>query len=115
MPVASSSLPEVSLPPAVAAVAGKTDALDSAIAIGAALRQMAEQDQRHYALARARAGMAATMTGVYTVVRGFDHLGTKYEPGMLIDREILGDAGVYRFLLARSIRLADPGAASEAA
>jgi hypothetical protein len=101
--------PPMSAP--VRSVTGTLDRLDRAATLIAAIRQSAEQDQRHRSLALIRAGMPDQMTGTYTTVRQFDHLGVQYTPGMLVNREIIHDAGLYRLQLARAIRLADPGAA----
>jgi hypothetical protein len=93
----------VSLPPGLTAVAGVVDRLDAAAALGAALRQSAEIDQRHQALARLQNGLPALMTGCYRVTRAFSHCGTTYPVGTLLDASLLSHGELYRFWKGRQI------------
>jgi hypothetical protein len=93
----------VSLPPGLAAVAGVVDRLDAAAALGAALRQSIETDQRHQALARIQLGVPAQMTGCYRVIREVSHCGANYPVGTLLDASLLSHGELFRFWKGRQI------------
>jgi hypothetical protein len=94
----------VSLPPAVATVSTTLDRLGAAAGLIAALKQAADLNERHHALARIRAGFQVEMGGLYEVVRGFHALGSDFAPGALVDRSILCDGMLHRYFLGRAIR-----------
>jgi hypothetical protein len=113
-PVATSPLPEVSLAPAVAEVSGRLDRLDSALGLLAGIRQAAEQDSRHRSLCVVRR-VPSEMLGTFEVLRPFTHLTTEYRAGMLVSRDVVGDGGLYRLQIGRTIRQTEAGRPASAA
>jgi hypothetical protein len=91
----------------VAAVADMLNRLDAAFGRCDAIRQAKETDSRHYRLAANR-GLVGEQRGVYRVLQKLlcSEDGLPFEPGMLIDRTLMSDGGLYRCQLARHVRLA---------
>jgi hypothetical protein len=78
------------------------DALDSALARVAAIKQARQLDQYHHDLSRVR-GVAAEFPGTYRVTAAFDCLidGLKFEAGTLIDSSLLGPGSLQRLVSTR--------------
>lgn len=109
-------LPEAPpMPAQLEAVTGAFNRLADALGLVGGIKQGAEQDARHAALSRVRAGMPATMTGVFQVTRAFTHMGVTFPVGALVDRSIFGDSALYRIELGRQVHRIEIGMAAEAA
>jgi hypothetical protein len=100
----------VGLPPEVAGITSRLDAADSALALVGAVGQTREWDQRYIALQRTRSAAMPVMSGIYTVVRAFDHLGTRYEVGQLVSTDIMSHGTLHRRWLARELRAVEDSA-----
>jgi hypothetical protein len=99
----------VALPPEVAQITRTIDAVDAALALVAGLGQSVELTARHNALCRQRR-TEARLQGTFEVVRDFDYRGTRFTRGMLIDRSVLPDGSLYRFLIGRDLRVLEDSA-----
>lgn len=110
----SAPIPEVSLPPALAAVSTVIGKLDAATGLLAAIAQSRDLTDRHRALARARVGMSPTLPGVFETLKQFDHCGSHFAPGALVSRDLIPDGVLHRLVTGRVIGLIDASVASAA-
>jgi hypothetical protein len=96
----------------IVALSAQVDEFDSALSLIGALKQARELDVRHRALTQQRTGAVTRMEGLFTVVKDFSYFGVTFAAGMLIDRTMLPDGVLHRFVLGRNIRVADGAAAA---
>jgi hypothetical protein len=92
----------VSLPQEVQEVSAKLQVLDDALALVASVAQSLELNERYIALQRAR-NATPILSGVYVVSREFTHIGTRFEPGMLINQDIMPPGLISRYLTGRHL------------
>jgi hypothetical protein len=97
-------IPPVALTPALVTVGTILDRLDSAHGLIGSLKQAADLNCKHHAVARVRAGMQAELRGIYEVARAFHVLGSDFAVGALLDRSLLPDGLLHRYWLGRAIR-----------
>jgi hypothetical protein len=94
---------KVALPPQVAGITARLDALDAAATLAAGIAQSVELTQRHYALCRQRRA-PERMEGLFVVLKDFTYLGTEFKRGQLVDRCVLPDGALYRFQVGKDLR-----------
>jgi hypothetical protein len=104
----------VMVPPEVAAITSQADEVDAAMCLCAAVAQAKEWDQRYVAMQRTRSGNMPVMNGTYTVIKRFDHMGARFEPGMLVDQTLMGSGTLHRRWQGREIVPVDATVASAA-
>jgi hypothetical protein len=95
-------------------MAARVDAFDDALGLIGALRQAKELDARHRALAQQRTGMPVRMEGLFEVMKTFTYFGMEFPLGMILDRSLLPDGCLNRFLQGRNIRVLDGPAVAAA-
>jgi hypothetical protein len=106
------SIPPASLPPALAALSAAVGRLDVALGVCRGLRQSRELTQRYFAMNR---GSGSEMGATFVVVKPFVYLGTEFEAGVLVNRDVLPVGALHRFLLGKCVRPLDqPGSAAAA-
>lgn len=85
----------------------RLDEVDAALSLIGAIRQAEAFDQTHRALSQNRTGMPTRMEGLFEVPKAFTYLGMEFAPGMLLDRTVLNDGHLNRYLQGRNIRVLD--------
>jgi hypothetical protein len=106
------SIQPASLPPALATLNDIIGRLDVALGACRGVRQSHELTQRYFAMNRG-SGMGE-MAATFVVTKPFVYLGSEFEAGVLVNRDVLPVGALHRFWLGKCVRPLDqPG--SEAA
>jgi hypothetical protein len=98
----------------ILSLSATVDAFDDALGLIGAFRQAKELDARYRALAQQRGGAPNRLEGLYEVAKAFDYFGMTFAAGTIIDRSMLPDGCLHRFLLGRNLRILDGPAVAAA-
>ena len=94
----------------ILSLSAQVDAFDDALGLIGGFRQARELDARHRALSQQRSGMPTRMEGLFEVARAFTYYGMEFAQGMVLDRSMLPDGCLHRFLSGRNLRVLDGAA-----
>lgn len=95
----------------IMSLSAQVDAFDDALGLIGGFRQAKDLDERYRALAQQRGGAPTRLEGLYEVAKSFDYYGTTFAAGTIIDRSMLPDGCLHRFLQGRNLRVSDGAAA----
>jgi hypothetical protein len=91
------------LPPALVEVVAILDRIDAVRAMGQAVRQSVDLTKTFFTTARERGAWRGEMAGTFEVVRAFDVLGSHFEVGALVSREVMSEGLIDRFWRGRCL------------
>jgi hypothetical protein len=101
--VASGPIQPPPLPETLSIISGVMDRIDAARSLAAAVHQSRQLTARYFVTARER-GAKGELSGLFSVTKPFDALGTHFEPGMLLDRGVLSEGSLERYWKGRCIQ-----------
>jgi hypothetical protein len=113
VPVASATQVDApALPPQLATIAGLMSRLDDAGSICRAIRDAGNLSKHYFSRNLQRGSMPNDLSRVFVVAKSFSALGSEFPVNSLINREVLPDGLLDRFVVSRCLRQADTGIAA---